>query len=66
MDTTHYTIGDCGKYYTLYKDGNVLIISHNRHTVIRYYYQYVGEPIPEYLLYKWTNYQDISVDKGPK
>ena len=63
MDNTHYTIRDCGNYYTLYKDGIVLIISHNRNTVLRYYYQYMGLDIPEHLLFK---YQDISVDKGLK
>jgi len=38
-----------------------LIITHNRHTALRYYYQHVGLDIPEYLKY---TYQDISVDKG--
>ena len=61
MEDKHYTLRDCGNYYTLYEDGTVLIITHNRHTALRYYYQHVGQDIPEYLRY---NYQDISVDKG--
>jgi|11_taG_2_1085331.scaffolds.fasta_scaffold05860_2 hypothetical protein len=65
-DPIRYSIRDSGYYYALYKDEYVMLITRDRHFLMRYYYTQKGEPIPEIYQKKGYNDQDISVDKGTK